>query len=275
MSTRPKMLLPLLVGMALMLLPLTAGHSLAKGKQGPDNPNRKVIKKIKLKPRKGTEVILPDFTATVYDDDSVSVSASGTYAVDAPPLTYNFEVDIKAGTYSTIRIDPSQEAPEEQGTETETTTGLDLNSVSGNMRTLAINPGDATAKVRVIGRDPGWLVVNQTTDILRWRVYANGTVRWLGFTDTCFAANPTRAGTHWFTTSCSGEQPWYPQGNTSVQNNSSGQYINWDFGNNGWSTESRANIVIVGRNDRRFDYNWAFDAWGEYSWNIWGGVAVN
>ena len=120
MSTRPNMLLPLLVGMALMLLPLTAGHSLAKGKQGPDNPDRKVVKKIKLKPRKGTEVVLPDFTATVYDDDSVSLSASGTYAVDAPSLAYNFEVDIKTGTYKTIRIDPSQEAPEEQGTETDT-----------------------------------------------------------------------------------------------------------------------------------------------------------
>src|SRR3954454_2988007 len=125
MSTRPRMLLPLLVGMALMLLPLNAGHSLAKGKQGPENPNRKVVKKLKLKPRKGTEVVLPDFVATIYDDDSASVSAGGSHTVGTSPLAYNFEVDIKGGTYKTVLVDPSQEVPEAQGAQAETTTGLE------------------------------------------------------------------------------------------------------------------------------------------------------
>lgn len=275
MSTRCKTLLPLLIGMALIALVLSPGPSFAEGRQGPDNPKRKIVKKVKLKPRKGTQVMLPDFTATIYDDDSVSVSSSGTHIVGLPALNYNFEVDIKKETYTTTRVDLSEEVPEDQGAQSETTTRLRLNNGPEKMSALAVNPGDATAKVRVIGRDPAWVVVNQTTNVLKWRVYSSGTVKSIGFSDGCFAANPTQAGTHWFTTSCSAEKPWHPQGNMTVQNNSAGQYINWDFGDKRWATESRANIVIIGRNDRTFEYNWVFDAWGEYSWNIWGGVAVN
>lgn len=238
--------LSLLIGITLVMLHLSPGSSVAHDKQGPENPHRRVVRKVQLKPRPGTEVVLPDFTATVYSDDSVSLSSGGSHDAGMPPLAFNFEADIKQGTYKTRREDVNKGDFAEHGEQSRTNDGTMAGSVPALTDALAVNPGDSWGKVRVIGRDPAWIVVNQTTNSLSWRVFPNGTVTWLNFTDKCFAANPSAAGTHWFTTSCSNDSPWFPMGSTTVQNNSDGSYTNWDFGRRDWATSARAYLLKKG-----------------------------
>lgn len=54
-------------------------------------PNRKPTKEVKLKPRADAEVIIPDFTLTLYDDGSRQLSAGMMVPSNELELAYSFE----------------------------------------------------------------------------------------------------------------------------------------------------------------------------------------
>jgi hypothetical protein len=178
-SNTHKALFSLLMVFALLLSAFTPSYSLAQDKTKSDKAERKVTKKVKLKPTKDAEVIIPDFTATFYDDGTRSVGGTDSGGPNMPVQAFDFEVDLKNGPYKTTRVDPDIANREEQAVQAEAST---TNPVvpTGSMGTLAV-PGIEVYKVRVVGKDLASIVLNQTTNRLEWRVNSNGTVTWLSY----------------------------------------------------------------------------------------------
>ena len=123
-------------------------------------------------------------------------------------------------------------------------------------------------------KDPAWLTLATTTNFLRWN-YNGSTVQWTEYNDACWAANPSPANTHWFTTFCSNNSPTYFNANSEVCNWAIGDYINWDFGNADQSTESYHWIKICGTNSGNYTYQTSYWDAGEASWLIFHTVTLN
>lgn len=246
-----KTLVPLMMVLSLLLPALTPNYSSAQEKDKTDKNNRKVVKKIKLKPTKDAEVIIPDFEATFYDDGMRSVGSTINGAVDVPAPSFDFEVDLANGTYKTTQVDLDEANLEERSTQ------------DGQVGTLAV-PGDYVWKVRIVGKDPVFIVVNETTNRLAWRAYSNGSVAWLSYIDRCYAPSPSEGNTNWFVTSCTKSAPYYPSGTVPrVRNWVDGHYINWDWENPNISTTVDHYISLTGFNDGTFTLDWDYHDAGE------------
>ena len=207
--------------------------------------------------------ILEDATVTISKDGLVSIKAHGVYESTKPAKAYDFSIDVKQETL-TLEAAPAIQEPMPEH-----------NSIPTGESTDATFIGIGQARVRVVGKDPVFIVVNESTDYLYWHRFNNGTVTWIDYTDNCYAANPTPAGTHWFTTSCSGNQPWYVAGNVEAVNDVFSEYINWDFWSNAQSTSMSHFIQIVGQNDGQYRYSWNWNAWGEASALLRGTLYLN
>lgn len=244
-----RMPLPLLIVLALMLSVFIPSYSSAQSKEK-DKPERKVVKKVKLNPTPDAEVILPDFTATIYDDGTRSVESTITSTPDVVPPSFEFEVDPEKGTYKTKKIKPAEGNVDDQ---------------SGQIGTLAV-PGTYVWKILVEGKDPVFIIVNRTTNRLEWRVNSNGSMTWLSYIDSCYARNPTPVfETHWYVTSCTTDAPFNVSGTSvpQIRNIAEGRYINWDWGDPNLSTTARSQITLTAFNDGTFSNNWVYEDAGE------------
>lgn len=264
---------------ALLCAALTATLAIAQPQEqiskvvGENAPT--VLKTVKLKPQVGTEVALPDFKATFYSDGKVRVGSAGTYSVNAPTQVIQFEVDTVKGTYKTKVVSPE---------EYEERTGLRLKSndllINKNFRGGATesdlpakNQGDWWGSVKVKTLDPVTVDLTATTTELAWRVFWDGTVNWLWTVRSCWAANPSALGTHWFVDSCQRGIPWFASW-TKVCNQTSGSYHNTDFplSDNHYADQW---TLICGRNDAMFEYNWTHEDMGPFSGLIFGWLVLN
>ena len=262
-----KTLVPLLMVLALLLPAFTPSYSLAQNKDKPDKTERKVEKKVKLKPTKEAEVIIPDFEATLYDDGTRSVGASGSGAPGEPAQAFDFEVDVENGTYKTSLVNSDEVALEGQLPQHEQAESFATNQAvqDGQVGTLAIVPGTRVGKVRVVGKDPVFIVVNETTNRLEWTVYNDGTVTWRSYLDNCYAPSPSQGGTNWFVTSCRKDYPFHPSGTglTQIKNWADGNYHNWDWRDPNQSTTASHLITLTGHSDGTYTFVWDYQDAGE------------
>lgn len=185
--------------------------------------------------------------AKIESDGSVSIVAEGSYVSGGPALAYDFVVDAGNKTIQFTEIKPDQ---------------LAMPAIAPATQANVIGVGQA--RVRVVGKDPVLMVVNETTNYLYWHRFDDGTVKAISYNDLCYAANPTPIGTHWFTTNCPVSLPWN-NGPAQVVNNANGEYINWDFWLDTSSTSMTHFSQIVGLHNGTFNYSWSWNAWGEAS----------
>ncbi len=106
--------------------------------------------KEKLKHSKQAEVILEDVELSTFSDGMVSLQIQDSYHADNNPSAYDFEVDIKGLEYTTKNKDISNEKK--------------MPNPDDTMALLPTVIGVAQAKVRLVGKDPVFIVVNETTN---------------------------------------------------------------------------------------------------------------
>lgn len=297
-------LISIVVGVLTFVITTSAFFSLAQPELPSDTlalpAERLLIGAIQLQPLLDTDVLIPDMKAEFLSEGSVTISGSGIYEVDGPPLAYQFEVDLVKGTYTTRLLDPSQlEKQVPQKRRFKNRAPLDVGPLAqfdvnpsvipaswvydgsnpfplGYLRReIAHRPGRWWGSVSVFTRDPPQLILTQTYSKLDWTVYSNGTVNWNYYDDSCWAANPSSVGTHWFVRSCWYGSVWRTNGNTQVCHNHDGSYYNYDFGNPGLRTDVYQWTQICGRNDGYFNYWWNHTDSGEYSSLIYGFIVLN
>jgi hypothetical protein len=242
---------------------------------GPDRerePRRiKVERTVKLQPQPGTEVIVPELKALFLSDGSVTLAGKGSVRVDAPPQGFDFEVDLARGTYVTRRVD--QQEIEERDRQRGSVEKNGQEGPLGGPVIEAITPGSWSGRVRVQTKDPAFILLAETMTRLTWSVATSGTVTWQSYSDSCWAANPSSLGTHWFVSYCLSGAPWYAS-TTRVCNENRGDYYNYDFAFDDQITTASQYAWLCGRNDAIFDYNWTYNDGGEGSLLIYGSVVT-
>jgi hypothetical protein len=222
---------------------------------------------VKLQPQPESEVIVPELKALFLSDGSVTVSGKGTAQADAPPQGFDFEIDLARGTYTTRRLD-QQEIEERDRIE-----GRSAAEGTQEPSTKAITPGSYTARLRVQTKDPAFIVLTETMTRLSWTVSSTGTVTGVQpSSDSCWAANPSSLGTHWFVSYCLNGALYTSAGR--VCNDNRGDYYNYDFGFDDQITTASQYVYACGRNDAIYDYNWSHNDGGESAILIYGSVVL-
>jgi hypothetical protein len=240
----------LIKGLVLTLLIVPMSSAASQDQTFQEASVKKVVKQIKLKAKKGAEVILPDFTLIVYEDGTRSVGSSISYTTTSPALAFDFEVDPDKGTYKTKRLDSDEK----------------ILVSSDEQAGIQAVPGFYVWKVLVEGKDPAFIIVNRTTNRLEWKVNQDGTTVLISYVDECYARNPTPVfETHWFTTSCRNDVPFYVSGTnfTRLRNVAEGSYINWDWNDRNLSTTANSRITLTAYNDGTFSNDWLYEDAGE------------
>ena len=229
----------------------------------------RVERVVKLQPQVEAEVVVPDFKALFLSDGSVTVTGKGTARVDAPLQGFDFEVDLVRGTYATRRLD--QREIEERDRLLE---ALREERGEGPLEPAieAIMPGTWSGRVRVQTKDPVFVVLTETMSRLTWTVSAGGAVAWQSYSDSCWAANPSSLGTHWYVSSCAYGGPYTSSGR--VCNDNTGNYYNYDFGFDDDITTASQYVYLCGRNDAMYDYNFTHNDGGEGAILIYGSVVT-
>lgn len=260
----------LVLAASLALFPIAA--SAAQGPvERPAAPEVRVERIVLLQPQADAEVIIPDFKAFLLSDGSVTVRGRGTAVAGAEPEGFDYKVDFANGTYTTRRLDRQEIeerdrlektfAKEESGDETP-------DSMHGN----AITPGTYFARARVQTKDPVNILLAETMTSLTWRVASTGAVTGISpSTDSCWAANPSSLGTHWFVASCS-YGPLYTSAGR-ICNDNTGNYINYDFVLPNYSTTAAHYVYVCGRNDATYNYDFTANHGGE-GWFLLSGTVV-
>ncbi|HKI00950.1 MAG TPA: hypothetical protein VKK31_03120 [Thermoanaerobaculia bacterium] len=108
---------------------------------------------------------------------------------------------------------------------------------------------------------------------LSWTVSSGGTVTGAQpSSDSCWAANPSSLGTHWFVSYCLNGALYVSSGR--VCNDNRGDYYNYDFGFGSQITTASQYVYACGRNDALYDYNWSHNDGGEGAILIYGSVVL-
>jgi len=137
----------------------------------------------------------------------------------------------------------------------------------------AIIPGTYTGRVRVQTKDPVFVVLTETMTQLTWTVSSSGAVTGAQpSSDSCWSANPSSLGTHWFVSSCSYGALYTSAGR--VCNDNQGGYYNYDFGDDNVITTVSQYVYVCGRNDAFYDYSWSHNDGGEFALLIYGSVVL-
>lgn len=258
---------------SLALLLMVAAGSVSAAEHEREREARREIKVervLKLQPQAKAEVIVPEFKAVFLSDGSVTVTGKGRARADAPPQGFDFEIDLARGTYATRRLDQQEieERDRLQGLPREEQGERPLEPVI-----KAITPGTWFGRVRVQTKDPVFVVLTETLSSLTWTVSSSGTVTGVSpSTDSCWAANPSSLGTHWFTSSCAYGGLYVSSGR--VCNDNTGGYYNYDFGDDDDITTVSQYVYLCGRNDAFYDYNFTHNDGGEGALLIYGSVVT-
>lgn len=227
-----------------------------------------VERAVKLQPEVGTEVIVPELKALFLSDGSVTLTGQGTARVNAPPQGFDFEVDLTRGTYVTRHLD--QREIEKRGLQDPAREERGKSRLDPAIE--AITPGTWSGRVRVLTEDPVFIDLTETMTRLTWTVSSTGAVAWQSYSDSCWAANPSSLGTHWYVSSCAYGGPYTSSGR--ICNNNSGSYYNYDFGFDEDITTASQTVYLCGRNDAMYDYNFTHNDGGEGALLIFGSVVT-
>lgn len=265
---------PLIMAMVTLTISATERPSTA---QQP-NIDRQIAQSdgpIPLEPEADTDIILSDVVVELSKDGTITISAEGASMEGKSDYAYDFEFDLAQATYKTTEISLDEvdfDEPQKGGSgENPEANEQALDSPPGPwMGPLAVAPGTYSARVLVQTLDLAFYKLAETTDYLKWIVYSNGTVAWNTWTDGCWGAWPSPAGTHWSVTYCSSSTPWYASGNLSVNNEVSGNYRNYDWGNPSLATYSTHWVRIQGKNDGHCAHWWSYTDSGEDAGLIFG-----
>lgn len=258
-----------------LLLILSSGSAFAarSDRERSSEPEIKVERTVRLRPQPGAEVVVLEFKALFLSDGSVTLSGKGTARADAPPQGFDFEVDLTRGTYTTRRLDPPEieERDRLQGRQGQQTDPSGEDRLKPAIK--AITPGTYTGRVRVQTKDPVFVILTETMTQLTWTVSSSGTVTGAQpSSDSCWAANPSSLGTHWFVSYCANGALYTSAGR--VCNDNQGSYYNYDFGFDSDITTASQYVYVCGRNDAFYDYNWSHNDSGEGYLLIYGSVVV-
>lgn len=246
--------------LAAMLLVSMALVSVVSAQDVEKRQDRSVVELMELQPEAGSDVVLGSLQAVRWSDGSVTIRGSGHKQVGDPAQYFSLETNISKKTYKTVKLDPSSV---KRLTPAISKSEVDKEQTQ-NIAMDAISQGAHAAVVWVSTTDPVYERLVETVHRLEWTVYSGGTVGFDLRRVTCFAANPTSFGTHWYTDSCSfigGVS--YSNDYTSLFTEAEGRYHNDDWGFDWWATYADHWIKIQGKNDGDFSYWWDTDYSGE------------
>jgi hypothetical protein len=250
------------VSLALLLILSSGSFAAQAGRERSSEREIKVERSLKLRPQPQSEVIVPEFKAFFLSDGSVTLRGKGSARAGHPVQGFDFEVDLVHGTYTTRRLDASEieERDRLQGRPLEPAV-------------KAITPGTYTARARVQTKDPAFIVLAETMTRLTWTVSSGGTVTGIQpSSDSCWAANPSSLGTHWFVNYCANGALYSSLGR--ICNDNTGDYYNYDFGFDDSITTAHHYVYVCGRNDAFYDYNWSYSDGGEDAILIYGSIVL-
>ena len=223
----------------------------------------------------------PDASDVIFDSFQVTPNDDGSYAVDveltvpiselAKPLFFEYSIDFEKGLYSTRILDwrkwqemyrelDLEGITDSQDNEAQVDDILENEALTGVTR----RTGLYNLTVKVLTKDP-WpvnMTLTTTKNRLKWRVYSNGTVRWLGYTKSC--RGHTTPLSHWYVLRCKHRGPLYRGGRTSVSHYVFGKYENYDFMNPHRGTWVEQWITIIGKNNGTATIRWHHRDWGEF-----------
>lgn len=255
----------------LLLMGASSASAAQSGRERLAEPEIRVERTLKLRPQAGTEVKVSEFKALFLSDGSVSVQGQGTAVANTEPQGFDFEVDLIRGTYSTRRLDP-QEIEERDRLRDELLGDREEEELPAP-DTKAIMPGTRFARARVQTKDPVNILLAETMTSLTWSTSSTGTVTGISpSTDSCWAANPSSLGTHWFNSYCAYGALYLSSGR--VCNSNSGDYYNYDFVFPDWITTASHYVYVCGRNDGTYNYNFTYTDGGEGSLLITGTLVL-
>jgi len=234
-----------------------------------ENKDQKIEEVILLQPEAGSDLILDSVKATPLPNGSVMVSGSGVHKPGEPPQYYRWEVNLTKKTYKTTKLDPSTAK-----LQIPAITKEEINKTQAqNVGIAAISPGSHWAVVWVQTTDLAYESLAETAHRLEWTVYSDGRVGFNLRRVTCWAANPSSFGTHWYIDSCNfAGSVSYSSDGTSLFSKAEGRYHNYDFGDPNQATYAYHWSQIQGKNDGSHPYTWDAVHSGEYSWLLLGHV---
>lgn len=230
--------------------------------------NLKVELAVKLQPQPEAEVVIPQLKALFLSDGSVTLSGQGTVDASAPVHGYDFEVDLARGTYTTRRLDQLEIEERERlqgGPRKE-------QPVHRSREGLLEKATVYCARVRVRTEDPVFVDLTETMTRLSWTISSTGTLSSTYAADSCWAANPSSLGTHWYTNYCTYGGLYTSAGR--LCNANTGDYYNYDFGFDDQITTANQYVYVCGRNNATYDYNWTHNDGGEGALLIFGSVVL-
>lgn len=127
--------------------------------------------------------------------------------------------------------------------------------------------GSWTAKVTTY--DPVYVELTSTTAHGWWSWIQTRVCNWKsGGFNQCWAANPSSLGTHWYIQSCTANGPYGGEGFFDLT--AFGNYINWDFGLNSYSTRVSQWARVQLKTFTGVVATWGHNDSGEGSWLIFG-----
>lgn len=211
-----------------------------------------------------SDVTLPSIQVTKHQDGRVTVHGSGRHKIDNGGVHYRIQINLEDNTYKAVDV------PALSGTTNlePTTTRL-----QGDMSLLATS--SYYAQVQLVTEDPVQIDLAQTTNHLSWTENADGTLSGAQGTKVCWAANPSKAGTTWSTTSCGDIGPNYYSGDSVVACNVNSSYINWDFLSPYSSTTADHSIGVQADLGAQFSYTYDYTYAGEASSMLYTDLYVN
>jgi hypothetical protein len=266
----------LVLAASLSLLSIVSAASAAEpALERPAALEVRVDRVLQLEPRPDAEVVIPDFEALFLSDGSVTLHGKGTAKANAEPEGFDFEVDFAKGTYTTRKLS-RQDIEERDRLEKSDAGDQPSDDAIQGIVDKAIAPGSYRAGARVQTRDPVFILLAETMTNLVWTVSSTGTVTGTtGSSDSCWAANPSALGTHWYTQYCKYGALYVSLGR--VCNDNAGNYINYDFPPlfpTPESTTASHTAYVCGRNDGTYNYNWSATHGGEANSLLTGSVVL-
>lgn len=235
---------------------------------------RAPVASFELTPEAGSEVLVPGFRAAIAEDGSVTLHGTGAYTLGEPAVAFRYQVDVDRGTYRTQRIDPDEielSGGDIVGRMVQRPGNLAAPSLEGFEDPEATSFSTFVGHLMVQTWDPAGAKLTETYNELTWSNSSGYPWQSAGY--YCWAANPSQFNTHWFTSSCSPNGPYYRGGSEPVCFDVVGQYYNDDFLDDSKRTRAIGFTYLCG-GDGYFSYTWDHQANGEAASFLHGEVVA-
>lgn len=218
-----------------------------------------------LTPVPGSATIVPALTLDLLADGRRSLRGVFISQEGQEEELVFFRIDPISGTYQTFR---SQDLGEVGAREL----ARFRQHAEDNLTLIECDceedPCEGAWTASVTTYDPIFLPLTETTGSANWHYVDVTDVCKLisGGSPSCWAANPSALGTHWFNSSCFG----FNANPFGVDYNAGGFYFNWDFGLNTLRTDVSQSVRIELRHSIGVITSFAHADSGEFSALIYG-----